>query len=567
MKYTIISAPQGSPEWLSHRAKSNNASDLAAAMGLSTYKSRTALVAEIASGITPEIDAATQRRFDDGHRFEALARAYAEEKIICGALYPITVAVQVDGLSRPLSASLDGATDDDETNFEHKTLNADLAASLSQGIIPAEYHPQMEQGMLINGATRCLFMASKWDDNDQLVEEKHAWYESDPALRAKIWPTWRQIEADAETYTPPEVIPAAVATPQMQLPAVSVQVNGGVAVVDNLTVFGDALRAYVERINKEPATDQDFADLEATVKTLKAAEDALEAAKASALGQVQSIDTMKRTADQLQELARANRLIIEKLVKAEKENRKNAIIQAGKAALDQHIAGLNARLGKPYMPEIVADFAGKTKGLKTISSIQNAVDTELARVKIEANEIADRIEINLNFLRENAADYKFLFADEATIVLKPKDDFEALAKLRIAEHKEAEAKRLEAETARIRAEEEARAAAKVKAEQEEAARIAAQATAAVAPVVDALMDKMMAPAVVQPVADTGKTIKLGEINAALGFTVTAEFLGLLGFHATVERNARLYREADFQRICAAIARHCDTVGLTQRRAA
>jgi hypothetical protein len=59
--------------------------------------------------------------------------------------------------------------------------------------------------------------------------------------------------------------------------------------------------------------------------------------------------------------------------------------------------------------------------------------------------------------------------------------------------------------------------------------------------------------------DTGRTIRLGEINAELGFTVTADFLGALGFHAKKENSALLYREADFPRICAAIARHCDAV--------
>lgn len=56
-------------------------------------------------------------------------------------------------------------------------------------------------------------------------------------------------------------------------------------------------------------------------------------------------------------------------------------------------------------------------------------------------------------------------------------------------------------------------------------------------------------------ADEKPTLKLGELNARLGFIVTADFLAGLGFEATVDRNARLYRESQFPAICAAIAQH------------
>lgn len=56
-------------------------------------------------------------------------------------------------------------------------------------------------------------------------------------------------------------------------------------------------------------------------------------------------------------------------------------------------------------------------------------------------------------------------------------------------------------------------------------------------------------------ADEKPTLKLGELNARLGFIVTADFLAGLGYEATVDRNARLYRESQFPAICAAIAQH------------
>src|SRR6185437_8103000 len=93
----ILSLVQGTPEWYRHRATHWNASDAPAMLGVSSYRTRTQLLDERASGIAPAIDAATQQRFDEGHRFEALARPIAE-KIIGDDLYPV-IGVPDDMLS------------------------------------------------------------------------------------------------------------------------------------------------------------------------------------------------------------------------------------------------------------------------------------------------------------------------------------------------------------------------------------------------------------------------------------------------------------------------------------
>ncbi|HEY4720773.1 MAG TPA: hypothetical protein VII92_02930, partial [Anaerolineae bacterium] len=129
-------------------------------------------------------------------------------------------------------------------------------------------------------------------------------------------------------------------------------------------------------------------------------------------------------------------------------------------------AGLNKRLGKSYVNLPFPDFAAWIRGKKTIASLRDAVDTALARAKIDSNVVADKMQINLNTLQSLGEDYSFLFADLPQIVGKDNDDFTALVKVRISEHAAAEAKRLEAEREKIRAEEEAKATRK--AEQERA---------------------------------------------------------------------------------------------------
>lgn len=450
---------QGSAEWHAHRAKHFNASDAPAMMGCSSYKSRDQLLREMKIGITQEFDAATQRRFDDGHRYEALARPCAE-RLIGDDLYPVT------GTNGIYSASFDGITLSERVIFEHKSLNDDLRACSKQEDLPMLYRVQIEHQFMVSDADECLFMASKWDANDELLEEVHFSCRPDLDLRARIIAGWNQFADDLANYVPQEIIPAAVASPQTQLPAVSVQVLGSIEVRDNLTAFGAALCAYVERINRQPETDQDFADLEATVKTLKEAETALDAAENGALAQASSIDQMRRIVAESRELARTTRLTIEKLVDAEKKNRREKIVSEAKESLRKFVAELNSRV--KFMPEIPADFAGVIKGKKTLASIKNAADTELARAKSEASMIADMIDANLKVYGELAAGYEASFADLGKIVNQPPEACRAIIEQRIAQQKAQEEARRADEAERIRAEERE----KIEREQAEQRRVA-----------------------------------------------------------------------------------------------
>lgn len=447
----IVDVVQGSQEWLDLRTKHFCASEASAMLGLSKKLSRSDLLRMKATGAEREFSAWVRDNvLADGHEAEAAARPHVEA-FMQEDLFPCTATLEVDGL--PLLASFDGVTMDESATWENKLRNAGLVTNLQAGVVGDEYWPQLEQQLLVSGAGRTYFTAA---DTDGAVAAG-IWYESIPERRAQVIAGWQQFAADLASYQHQEVIPAAVAAPQETLPAVSVQVTGSIAVIDNLSVFGDALMAYVKRINKAPQTDQDFADLEATAKALKKAEDALDAAEVNALGQTASLDTLRRSVAQYRDLARTSRLTVEKLVKAEKENRRNAIMQGGVNALREHVDTLNKRLGKSYMPDRQwADFPGAMKGLKTMTSLQNAVDTELARAKIDSSACADRIGINLASLRDLAKDHAFLFADAAQIVLKDNADLVAVIKTRIADHSAAEEKRLEAEREKIRAEEQAK---------------------------------------------------------------------------------------------------------------
>lgn len=465
----IIDIQQGTSSWHAHRRNHFNASDAPAMMGCSAYKKRSELVKELATGIVPEVDAATQRRFDDGHQFEALARPLAEQ-IIGEDLSPCV------GTRGRYSASFDGLTFMNDTAFEHKTLNADLRELLARGCdgadLPLQYQVQMEQQAMVSGCERILFMASRWQQNQAtgewlLVEEYHCWYEPDAELRAQIIAGWEQIEKDVAAYDPNAERPAAVvAEPIESLPAVVVQVNGALTVGGNLEDFGTALRTFIDRIPKKPSTDQEFADAEAATKALKKAEDALSTAEDGALAQISDVEVMRRTVADLKNLARTARLATENLVGAEKVARRAAIVTGAQAQLDQHITALNQRLGTNWLQRVAGGFGEVIKGKKSLANMDDAVAVALTNAKHEANQLADRLEANRKHLVQEDGDWIALFADFATVGTKAAEDFQALAALRIGNHKQQEATRLEAQREQIRKEE----AAKLEREAAEAER-------------------------------------------------------------------------------------------------
>ena len=99
------------------------------------------------------------------------------------------------------------------------------------------------------------------------------------------------------------------------------------------------------------------------------------------------------------------------------------------------------------------DFGAAIKGLKTLSSVQNAIDTALAAANIEANARAKNVRDKMNWYKQNAADYDYLFRDMQQIIDKPMEDFVLTVTSRIEQKRKEEAARIEAERERIRREE------------------------------------------------------------------------------------------------------------------
>lgn len=464
MKRTTHKLVPGTPEWEQHRASCFNASDAAAMLDMSPYKSRSELIREVATGVRPDVSPELQRRFDDGHRFEAAVRPLAE-RLIGEELFTPIMSVEIDGMR--LSASFDGLTMSDDIAWEHKTLNKELDSHLSKGIVPVQYHPQLEQQLLVSGAGRVLFMASNGTEESAL----HAWYESQPKLRDQIIAGWKQFAKDVAAYVPEESAPVPVAAPIMDLPAVSVQIEGTLAVLSNLPAFGERLQSFIAGLNPAPESDQDFADAENEVKVLKRAEEELEAAEARALSQIAVVDEMRKMKAMLHKLARDTRLAREKLVKERKELVRAQIQSGAVAQINAHASAIHDRLGGTYLPPMQHDVPGAMKGKKTVASLKDAAATAVAHWKIEADRWAGIIAANLSTI--NARDeFAFLFNDRKTLVLKDPEAVAAIVDQRISQHESEQ--RAKAEAAAEAAREKIRREEQEKAEREARAKIEAE---------------------------------------------------------------------------------------------
>ncbi|WLH42073.1 YqaJ viral recombinase family protein [Pseudomonas sp. FP2254] len=446
----IHNVAQGSAEWLALRAKYRTASEAPAMMGASKYQSRTDLLMAKKTGITPDVTPSQQFIFDKGHATEAMARPLAEA-LIGEELYPI---VATEG---NLLASMDGATMLGETLFEHKLWNESVVAQVRAGDLAPHYYWQLEQQLLVSGAERVIFVCSDGTPENFV----HMEYRPVAGRAAQLIEGWKQFEADLAHFEMADAPSIVVGKAPDELPALRIELTGMVT-ASNLKVFEDSALAVIDSVKTTLSTDQDFADAKKAVKWCGDVEEAVSVAKKQALSQTQSIDELFSSLDRISAHARETRLKVDKLVKAQELLVKTNIKQKAELALADHIAAINKTLGKVTLPHVVSDFAGAMKSKRTIASLQDAVDTELARAKIDASQAADSIRLNLTSLAELAVDYAFLFSDVQQLVTKANDDLVTLIKFRISEHQKAEKEKADAK--RIAEEQEAQRLAAIKPE-------------------------------------------------------------------------------------------------------
>lgn len=444
---------QGSPEWLAFRLHHFGASEAAAMLGICPNTKRNELLHMKKTLSAKEFSDFVQKKIlDRGHEVETLARSIIEVEM-GEDLYPIT------GSDGEMSASCDGLTIDGWVAWEHKQWNDSLAEMVKNGSVPDYHMAQCQQVLMITEAERLIFTVSDGTPNKMVSTEvlpDKEWFD-------RIVKGWKQFADDLAEYEPVETVEKPVGEMIEGLPALMIEITGEVK-SSNLGKYRELAFKKFSEINRNLVTDQQFADAEQAVKWCHSIENRIEAAKQHALSQTASIDELFRVLKEITDKARTTRLALDKLVVARKHEIRDDIVMDGKKALSAHIEALNKRLGKNYMPTMPADFGGVVKNKRTIESLQNAVDTELARAKIQANEVADAIQASLSLVQAVDAAYRGLFSDESTLVLKPAETVGLIINQRIAIHKASIEAEAEKARARIADQERQRAEQQVEAE-------------------------------------------------------------------------------------------------------
>ena len=307
--------------------------------------------------------------------------------------------------------------------------------------------------MLVSGADIAHFHAT-----DGKGGEIHIRVNPIPVWQERVIMGWRQFQKDLAGWQPEKTKPEVIAHTPDALPILSIRAEGRI-VASNLPDYIAGARAIVAGIKTELKTDQDFADAEKTVKWAKSAEESIDAAKAALLTQTAGIGTAIYQLDGLKEEMRQVRLTLDKTVKSEKEARKTELVDKALTAFREHLSRLQMEISGIH-PGIIFSipqpyFGDAIKGLRTLESIRNALDTALANGKIEAGAKAREWREKLQWFKETAAGFSHLFRDLQALLEKPLEDFRNTVTLRIKEVEEREAAKLEAERERIHAEESA----------------------------------------------------------------------------------------------------------------
>jgi hypothetical protein len=417
---------QRTPAWEALRDSCWPGSVAPAMRGESSYVMRDEAIAAAAVGTPREFSAWVEKNIlQKGRDIEIAGRRIAE-KMLGEDLYPATCTEDIPGLSRPLLVSLDGLTMDWDTTFECKQYNAGLFAAV-QGGDCLEHRFQVVQGLVITKAKRCLFMCTDGTEENTAT----CWITLRENDAADLIAGWKQFEADVKNYAPPPQAEVIVPITIKELPALMVRLEGRV-LDSNLGVFRQAARDLIDSVNMDLQTDEDFINAQKAIKALKEGKDKLQRVKEDALAQTASIDDLFRTINEISGWMDEKRLPLEKLVVTRKEGIRAEAVTAARAALSQHclmLSNLLAGAAKNWWPRGVAtptitvedvgeNFVGVIKGLKSMDSLRNKVNTELARCKIAASSVANVIQERMALMAELAPQHAHLFMDAPLLVLK-----------------------------------------------------------------------------------------------------------------------------------------------------
>jgi predicted phage-related endonuclease len=416
---------QGSDEWLALKRKfPMSASMSAAAMDLSPYLSRSELIHGLATGEWKEhSDFVEDVIFKRGHKVEEAVRLQIESRL-CQDLYPVVMTYG------GYLASCDGLTFDKKTAFECKQYNKNLFASIKNDEVLPEHHmPQAQHVMMVTGAGELIFACGNGKDNPAALTVT-----SCPKYQQRIKDAWDQVYKEVAEYEAP-VKPVEVVTANVDGFSLVVQADvTGQVTASNVKEMEATAIDFFGNLDRTLETDEQFAYGEKIVKFAKKVEEAMKTSEAGIMAQTHSVAELLESLRNISSLARDARLYFDKEIKAKKVSIKYELVRDAMGNLESHVSKLEASI-LPVTLSRDNNFHVVTKGLKTIASIQNALNSHLAELIIKSNAEHASIEENVKWFDEFTEGWKTsLFHDIGQIAKHDHEAFKGICISRKAEH-------------------------------------------------------------------------------------------------------------------------------------
>lgn len=210
----------------------------------------------------------------------------------------------------------------------------------------------------------------------------------------------------------------------------------------NFAEWKEDLLKQIRSSKRELSTDDDFALAETDVKTLKAGEKSLKAAKQSALEQAAEINKLFDAIDEVSEEARQARLTLERQIKSRKEEIRDEIVDAGMQEIEDFIAGQNDNFATANNERFMTrtDLESFTKGKRGTSSMQKAIDEAVTGVKHRVQARAATIKANEGVLDNIDPEFTSLFQDQSSLLGMESEVLETTIKDRIDYYKKEQEK-------------------------------------------------------------------------------------------------------------------------------
>lgn len=416
---------QGSDSWHEFRFNHNGASEASAMLNMSKTVQRNELLRLKKTGTKKEFSDYVQKFIlDYGHKVEELARPIIEKQI-GEELYPITIS---DG---NLSCSCDGIVMGSETVWEHKQFSQSLFNSISNGELPEEHWPQCQQVLMLTGAKKLIFTVSDGTEENMVSMDVYP----DQEKFNKIIAGWAQFDKDLIEYVPVEFSEKPLADTIESLPMPHIQASGEI-VLSNLSLIVPRFDLFLSSQKTTLLTDEDFVNGEEVANFSRDVASKLKLTAKATIDQISSIGDAVRLLETYASKFDALGLKLEKLVKSEKDDRKNKIIFEAKKKWSDHLDALNSELKLASIRVDAPNFAEAVKNKRTIASLQNAVDSALAESKVVADSVAMVCRKNLSWLGSEASEFNFLYANDIqAIVQKDHEDLKNLINARISQFK------------------------------------------------------------------------------------------------------------------------------------